>query len=138
MRRIPPLELAPGESMPATALQRLARTTLVLASVPALLAAAMVAYHGAQLFFDNDHVRITVTGLLVAALVVFAVYLSRVAKWTAEDSGTLDERDRAILARTPAAQAPAMIVTLAAWDIALGETYHATHMVPSVFIYLIF
>ena len=138
MRRIPPLELAPGESMPTTALQRLARTTLAAVSLLTVFAAAIVLRHGAQVYFDNDHVRLTVTGLLVAALVIFAVCLSRVAKWTVRDDGALDERDRAILAHAPAAQAPAMIVTLAAWSIALVETSQPTHMIPSVFLYLIF
>lgn len=136
--RIPPLELAPGETMPATALQRLARTTLILTSLLTSVAAAIVVRHGAQAFFDNDQVRLTVTGLLIAALAVFTVYMSRVVRWTARDDGTLDERDRAILAGASAGQAPAMLVTLAAWMIGLVETYRSTHLIPSVFLYLIF
>lgn len=31
-----------------------------------------------------------------------------------------------------------MIVTLAAWTIALTETYRSTQLIPSVFLYLIF
>jgi cytochrome bd-type quinol oxidase subunit 2 len=137
-RRIPPLILAPGESIPTTALQRLARTSLLLATLLALAAGTIVVYHGAQVFWDNDQVRLTVTGLLIAALGVFAVYSSRVALWIAKDDGTLDERDRAILESAPAGQAPAMLVTLAVWMIALAETYRDSHLVPSVFLYLIF
>jgi hypothetical protein len=137
-QRIPPLELPPGESMPTTALQRIARQTLMLASCLTLAAGAIVAYCGAQVFWDDDQVRLTVTALLIAALAVFTVYMSRVARWTTRDDGTLDERDRAILASAPAGQAPAMIVTLAAWMIGLTETYRDTHMVPTVFLYLMF
>jgi hypothetical protein len=54
------------------------------------------------------------------------------------DDGTLDERDRTILASAPAGQAPAMMVTMAAWMIFLIETFHASHFIPSVFLYLIF
>ena len=43
-----------------------------------------------------------------------------------------------LLAAAPAGQAPAMIVTLAAWMIALTEAYRSTHLIPSVFLYLIF
>ena len=71
-------------------------------------------------------------------LVAFAIYNGRVWRWTARDDGPLDERDRVILAAAPAGQAPAMIVTLAAWTIALTETYRSTQLIPSVFLYLIF
>ena len=54
------------------------------------------------------------------------------------DDGALDERDRAILASAPAGQAPAMMVTMAAWMIGLIETYHASHLVPSAFRYHMF
>jgi H+/Cl- antiporter ClcA len=64
--------------------------------------------------------------------------MSRVVRWTARDDGTLDERDRAILAGASAGQAPAMLVTLAAWMIGLVEAYRSTHLIPSVFLYLIF
>jgi hypothetical protein len=137
-RRIPPLILAPGESVPTTALQRLARNTLVPVMLLTLVAAVIVAYHGAQVFWDNDHVRITVTGLLVAALAVFAICLSRVALWMSRADGVLDERDRAILATAPAGQGPAIIVTIAAWMIGLIEAYRSTHLIPSVYLYLIF
>ncbi|MBL0170300.1 MAG: hypothetical protein IPP90_06130 [Gemmatimonadaceae bacterium] len=137
-RRMPPLQLAPGESMPTTALQRSARNTLLLASLITVVAAGVVATHGAQVFWDNDSVRLTVTGLLIAALAVFTVYMGRVSMWMTRDDGTLDERDRAILATAPAGTGPAMLVTLAVWMIGLTEAYQSTHLVPSVYLYLIF
>lgn len=137
-RRIPPLILAPGESVPNTALQRLARWTLAICAMLTCAAAGIVGVKGAQVFSDDDGVRLTVTGLLLGSVGVFAVYLGWVARWRVRDESPLDERDVAILAAAPAGQAPAMLVTLAAWTVALGMTYHDTHLVPSVFLYLMF
>jgi len=137
-RRLPAVVLPPGEKMPRTALQQLAGRSLLFCLPLVVAAAGIVTYHGAQVYWDNDQVRLTVTGLLLAALAVFAFYAARVGTWTARDDGRLDERDRAILASAPAGQAPAMLVTLAAWMIGLVETYHGTHLVPSVYLYLIF
>lgn len=137
-RRLPPIVLPAGEKMPATVLQRLAAVTLAITLLFTIAAVAVVAYNGADVFWDNDTVRLTTTGLLLAALVAFAIYNGRVWRWTARDGGPLDERDRVILAAAPAGQAPAMIVTLAAWMIGLTETYRSTQLIPSVFLYLIF
>jgi hypothetical protein len=137
-RRIPPLVLAPGESVPTTAVQRLAKTTLLWASGLALAAGAIVAVKGASTFWEDDLTRLAVTGLWIAVIGVYALYASRVATWIARDNGTVDERDRAIVASAPAGQAPALIVTLAAWMIGLTETFRTTHLVPSVFLYLVF
>jgi hypothetical protein len=137
-QRIPPLMLAPGESVPTTAIQRLARNTLLLASGLALAAGGIVAVKGASAFWQDDHIRWSVTGLWIAIVGVYALYARRIAVWTARDNGTVDERDRAIVASAPAGQAPALIVTLAAWMIGLTETFSTTHLVPSVFLYLLF
>jgi len=137
-RRLPPIELPPGESMPVTPLQRLARRSLGLVLALTLAAAAVVVLSGVQAWWESDAVRLSATGLLLAALLVFTFYTSRIWSWTARDDGSLDERDRAILAGAPAGQAPAMLVTLAAWMIGLIETHQGTHMVHSAFLYLIF
>ncbi len=137
-RRLPPIALPPGESMPVTALQRLAWRTLIAVLLLTLAAAAVVVYSGVEAWWEKDAVRLTATGLLIAALIVFALYMSRVWRWMARDGGALDERDRAILVAAPAGQGPAMLVTLAAWMIGLVETHQSTHMIHSAFLYLIF
>lgn len=134
----PRIAMPTGETMPTTALQRLAWQVFVPALVLTKAAAAVVAYHGADVAWDNDTVRLTATSLLLAALGVFTYYIARVRLWLMRDDGTLDERDRAILASAPAGQAPAMMVALALWMIALTERYHATHLVPLAYLYLIF
>lgn len=137
-RRLPPIALPPGESMPATALQRLAGRTLSAVLLLTLAAAAVVVYSGVEAWWEKDAVRLTATGFLIAALLVFALYMSRVWRWIARGDGALDERDRAILAAAPAGQGPAMLVTLAAWMIGLIETHQSTHMIHAAFLYLIF
>lgn len=137
-RQLPPLTLPPGERMPTTALQRLAGRTLLATGALTLIAAAIVVWYGVAAWWENDSIRLTVTGVLLAGLAVFTVYIGRVWRLVARDDGSLDERDRAILASAPAGQAPAMLVTFAAWMIGLSETYHQTHLVPSAFLYLIF
>lgn len=137
-RQLPPLVLPPGETMPTTAMQRLAWQTLVPVLLLTLAATAVVVHHGVDVWWNNDRVRLTATGLLLAGLALFTYYIIRVRIWIIRDDGTLDERDRAILASAPAGQAPAMMVTLAAWMIGLTESFRATHLVPSAFLYLIF
>lgn len=137
-RVLPPIVLPAGEQMPTTALQRLTWQSLGPIFLLTMAAGAVVAYNDVSVWWDNDAVRLTATGLLLAALAVFAYYSSRIQIWIIRDDGTLDERDRAILASAPAGQAPAMMVTLAAWMIGLIEKYHVSHLVPSAYLYLIF
>jgi len=137
-RILPPVTLPAGEHMPMTALQRVAWQALVASAIFMAAAVAMVAYHGVISVWDNDGVRVTVTLLLIAALGGYTYFVARLRIWLVKDDGTLDERDRAILASAPAGQAPAMMVTMAAWMIVLVERFHATHLVPSAYLYAIF
>ena len=137
-RSLPALVLPDGESLPSTPVQRLAARALIGVTVFAVAAAAVVTHHGLQATWDQDIIRWTATGLLMAALAVFSVYMTQVGRWLATDDGPCDERDRAIIATAGSGQAPAIIVTLAAWMIALTERYHVTHLIPSAALYAIF
>jgi hypothetical protein len=134
----PPIVLAPGESMPTTPLQRLVGWALGISLVLALAAAAIVVYHGPQVYWDNDQVRLTVMGVLLAVMGVVSFVVIRTAYWAKQGDTVLDERDRAVLAGASAGQSGAILITLAAWHIGLAETFHGTHLVPMVFLYLIF
>ena len=127
-----------GERMPMTSTQRVAWQALIPTLLLTLAAGSITAYHGVIAVWDNDHVRTLVTVLLIAALGGYTYYIARLRTWLTRDDGTLDERDRAILASAPAAQAPAMMVALATWMIYLTETFHATHLVPSAYLYAMF
>lgn len=134
----PPIVLAPGEKMPTTPLQRLAQRAFVIAVALALLAAAIVMYHGPQVYWDNDDVRLTVMGVLFAMLGVFAFVSLRTAIWLKQGDAVVDEHDRAVMSRATTGQAGAILITLAVWQIGLAETYHDVGQVPVVFLYLIF
>lgn len=137
-RRLPRIELPPGETMPVTALQRLAGRSLVIILLLTAAAGSIVMYYGPLTAWANDATRIWASMLLIAGLGVFTFYLARVRVWTTREDGTLDERDRAILATAPAGAGPAILVTLAAWMIALTESYHATRQVPMDYLFLVF
>jgi hypothetical protein len=126
-----------GEPMPMTAVQRVVWQALVPTLLFAIAAAATVGYYGVLAVWDNDDVRIVVTLLLLAALGGYTYYITRLRTWLVRDDGTLDERDRAILAAAPAGQAPAMMVATAAWMIYLTEAYHETHLVPSAYLLMV-
>ena len=113
-----------------------AHGALLIASAVAF---GMVWHHGAQVWWEDDPVRLTVTGVLLAGLGVFAVYFLLVGVWASQESGKLDERDRAILARAPAGVGGAMMVVMAVWMIALTEGFRPTGgQMPTYFLYLIF
>jgi hypothetical protein len=95
-------------------------------------------YHGPQVYWDNDHVRLTVMAVLFALLGVFSFVGIRAGFWLKQGDAVLDERDRSILAGASAGQSGAILITLAAWQIGLAEAFHGTHQVPMVFLYLIF
>jgi len=55
-----------------------------------------------------------------------------------EMAGSVDERDRAILARAPIVQSTAVLLSLAAWLVSLGQKFHEQGVVPMVYLYLLF
>ncbi len=136
-RILTPVALPDGEHLPMTAMQKVAWQALIPTLLFTLASAAIVAYHGVITVWDNDQVRLLVTVLNIAALGGYTYFITRVRAWMIRDD-TLDERDRAILAAAPAGQGPAMMVAMAAWLIYLIETFHATHLVPSAYLYAMF
>lgn len=132
------MELPPGEVFPVAPLQRLARWGLAVALLLVGLAVGVVALYGPAVFYDDDRVRITVTGLMLGALAVFAFVSARAGLWMRRSDAHLDERDQVILGAASSGQSGAMLVTLAVWIIALIEHYRVAGSVPLVFLYLIF
>jgi hypothetical protein len=135
---VPPLVLPPDETLPATPLQRLARWALVIGLILMAMAGFIIVAVGPTRYFDDDTVRVVVTGLLMTSLVALAAPSARAGIWATRSADVLDERDRAILARAPAGQAAAMLVVLAVWVISLQEAYRGGSGIPDVYLYLIF
>lgn len=138
LKRRPPLEMPAGESLPSTPLQRWARACLALGLLLSAAAAAMVFGFGPDRWYHDDPVRLTVTALMLAAIVVLGFFSMRVGRWSARGDAALDERDRAIFDRAPSAQRVGLLVMLAVWTIGLTEAFSGTKLVPVVYIYLVF
>lgn len=137
-RLLPEIELPRGENIPKTPVQRFATWAMIAVSLLTALAATMVAYHGADVWWDNDHVRLTVTFVLLAALAAYLVFNLGIHALERRDDGSFDERDSVIVSRASAGVGGAMMTVMAAWMIALTEAYHATQLVPSYYLYLVF
>lgn len=137
-RLLPPIELPEGEKVPVTNLQRYAGWTLFVVVVLSALAAGMVVYHGPEVWWENDPVRLTVTMVLIVALGVYLAFSIGIKNLESRSDGSFDERDSAILSGSYAGVGGAMMGVLAIWMIALTETYHETRLIPSYYLYLVF
>ena len=126
------------EAMPGVPVQRLANLALGAVAVLVAGAALLVAWYGPETWWNEDAVRLAVTGLLLAGLVVLLVFNLRVRSLEARDDGSFDERDALILGRSCAGVGGAMMVVTAAWMIALIEGFQPTGLVPSYYLYLLF
>ncbi|HEX9167248.1 MAG TPA: hypothetical protein VF862_15140 [Gemmatimonadales bacterium] len=137
LRRPPPLALPPGETLAPTALQVMARRALLVGLALIAAAGVIVVRAGADTFYDDDTTRVTVTLLMLAALVVLASFAIRARALSVRPGSPVDERDVAILDRAPLLEGNAMLVTLVFWVIGLQETYHRAGAVPLVWLYLV-
>jgi hypothetical protein len=135
---LPALDLPPGESLPTTRMQRLALWAVALGLPLVATAGGIVAWFGPTVYYDDDSVRLPVTFLLIAGMMVLAAPTLLAGAWVGKGDGVLDERDRAILGRAPAGQAAAILIVLAVWIIGLQESYRGQPGIPRVFLYLIF
>lgn len=133
-----PLELGPGETLAPTALQRLARLALGAGLVPLAVAGGMVAVLGVDRFYRENAIRVTVSLLLMAALLVLAGFSFRANAWAKRAGGPLDERDQEILAKAPTFEGGPMLVTLAFWVVGLQQTFWVAGAVPLAYLYLVF
>jgi len=127
-------ELA-GTPMPP--LKKRAWLGLVIALATTVTVTGMVASRGAMSYWENDDFRLTVVMIFIAGLVLHSV-LNGLMALKNEREGGMDERDRNILARAPAVQTAAVLLTLAAWLVTLGQRFHDQGAVPMVYMYLLF
>ena len=137
-RLLPPLEIPLGESLPVTPVQIYTKRALLVIGFLTAFAFAIVLYHGAQTWWDNDTVRLTFTFLLLGALLVFLLFNLGLKRLQSRDDGSFDERDAVILGSSCSGVGGAMMVVIAVWMIALTEAFQQTHLVPSYYLYLMF
>jgi len=130
--------LPPIADLPLTPLQRRAWAWLAVQLVITAAIVVILAKAGPSRFWEDEAVRLPVTGLFVLGVAAYGAQFGLTYWQASRGKLVLDERDRAILDRAPAAQVPAMLVTVAAWVAVLMETYHSEGQVPVVFLVLIF
>jgi hypothetical protein len=89
---------------------------------------------GITRFDTDDGFRMIIDVLWVLGLIVPLVLFRPLM----QNNTKYDERDRVIMERSIRIQWIAIVLSLAAWIIALSETYHAAGAVPVSFLYVMF
>jgi hypothetical protein len=97
-------------------------------------AAVFVAAGGIETFDTNQAVGLTIDFLMLGALVVNLIVINIPIR----KRNLADERDVEIFERAPRFQWLAVIFTIVGWTIGLTEYYHATRLVPTVWLYVVF
>jgi hypothetical protein len=89
---------------------------------------------GIEEFDNNANFRLIIDALMIGALIVNLVIVNIPIR----QRNLADERDIKIFERAPRIQWLAVLFTLVGWTIGLNEVYHSTHLVPSVYLYVMF
>jgi hypothetical protein len=97
---------------PMPALMKRAWLGLIIALTTAATITTLVAVEGAMTYWEDDAFRLNVMLIFIGGLVIHSVLMGLLASKD-EQSGGMDERDRAILARAPTVQSTAVLLALA-------------------------
>jgi hypothetical protein len=122
---------------PMTRLQKSAWWGLLFGMAAMVIAAALLNRFGVDEYWNNDSFRLVVVGIFIAGLAGCAAFLAAAAR-TGRTGAGFDERDREVLARAGTYQTAFIILTMAIWLVSLGEKFHDTGLVPTVYLYLMF
>jgi hypothetical protein len=111
---------------------------LAIGIVWSLALVAVFVVKGATAFDDEAGMRAIVYLLFIAGVLAYVAMLY-ITGWRMRKEGVImDERDRLILRKVPVYQMFAVLLTLAAWAVALSEVYYDQGQVPVVFTWLMF
>lgn len=123
-------------NVPATPLERLG--WVGLATTGGVLAgmAILVLVFGVEGFHEQPSARISFWLVLLVGVGVWTVswYLTK----RAEGNVALDERDRAVLARSFSVESMVVLVSLVAWTVGLTEVFWDEGSVPVAYLQLLF
>lgn len=122
---------------PMPTLMKAAWWSLVVGVVTLGLCTFLVSRSGAAVYWDDDDLRLTVTLIFIVGLMLQMSILMGPVAVGAQRRG-LDERDKAVLARSTMVQSAFVLLTLAAWMIVLSERFREQGAVPVVYLNLIF
>ncbi len=122
---------------PMPRLQKRAWWGVAISGLTFVTVSSILFSQGAAAYWDNDDLRLLVIGIFLGGLFAYvAVVLVAMAK--DERDNQLDERDQLILRRAATTQVTMMILTLAAWLVALPKMFHEQGAIPTVYLYLMF
>jgi len=111
---------------------------LAIGIVWSLALVAVFVARGATAFDQDAGMRATVYLLFIAGILAYVAMLY-ITRWSmGKQAVVMDERDRLILRKVPVYQMFAVLMTLAAWAVALSEVYQDQGQVPVVFPWLMF
>jgi len=132
-----PDELAEIADAPMPTVQKGAWWGFMIGTVAIGAITTILSVAGASAYWEDDNLRLLVVGIFLVGL-LGSVGVTNLPLIQLRSREQLDERDRAVLARAPTAQASLMLLGLAAWLIALTQRFHDAGAVPVVYLYLIF
>lgn len=127
---------ARSEDLPTTPLERLGWVGLWVTAGVGITMAVLVAVNGATDFYENDTTRGIFTVVLMVGLAVWAGTWRKVKG--RERSAVVDERDRAILARSFSVESVLVILSLVAWTVSLTEIFWDDGAIPIGYLQLLF
>ena len=122
--------------LPPTPLERLGRVGLAVTAAMGVGLAGLVVTQGVTDFVEDDATRGAFYVMLLGGAAVWVLAWRRLKR----PAGTIvvDERDRAIQARSFTVESVLVIVSLVAWTVALTEVFWHEGAVPLGYLQLIF
>ena len=122
--------------LPMTPLEKLGWIGLATTASVVVGIAGLVAIVGVDGFHEEPAARFTFWLLLMGALAVWAVAWMRIKRPLG--SVVVDERDRAILARSFSVESMVVLVSLVAWTVGLTESFWDEGSIPISYVQLLF
>lgn len=127
---------SPGYAgLPATPLERLGWIGMWISAAVGIVLAALVAINGAAMF-ENDAARGVFWLVLYAGIAAWTIAWRAVSRRTG--SAVIDERDRAVLARSFSVESMLVILSLALWTVILTEVFWDEGAVPLGYLQVLF
>jgi hypothetical protein len=122
--------------LPTTPLEKLGWIGLGVTTAVGFGIATLVAVVGATGFQENGAARVTFTLLMFGGIAVWSVSWYLISR--RGDGAVVDERDRAILARSLSVESVVVLLSLVAWTVALTEAFWDEGALPLGYLQLVF
>ncbi len=122
--------------LPVTSLEKLGWVGLAVTSFVGLGLATLVVFEGATGFHEKESSRLIFWALLMSGIGVWAAAWAVIKRRSGET--VVDERDRAILARSLSVESVVVLLSLVTWTVTLTEVYWDSGAIPIAYLQLLF